>query len=208
MFRDCCGSQQQFFQRKLSAAAQRVIISRQGARNTGGQWTSQTQFRICLPVPHKHVACCRRGCGLPAIDGDKPAVGQPDQNETASADAGVRSVHNAEGQSGGHRGIYGVSSLLERLHRCIGRQRMDGRDDAAPAARQFPARLKQGSAKQSDSQACDHMTRKGGFHSHSCVRLTDSLEPEKIPAGLTGGDWKSESRFIASPKTSLPFPVV
>src|SRR2546427_13183647 len=42
---------------------------------------------------------------------------------------------------------------------------MDGRDDAAPAARQLPAGLKQGRAKQRDSQTCERMTRKGGFHS-------------------------------------------
>ncbi len=146
VFRNCCAGQQQFFQRKFSATAQGVIISRQRARHTSGQRTSQTQFRICLPVPHKHVGCCGRGCGLPAIDGDKPAVGQPDQNETASADAGVRSVHNAEGQSGGHRGINGVASILESFYCRIGSQRMDRRNDATPAVRQLPAGLNKRSA--------------------------------------------------------------
>ena len=167
MLRNFCGGQQQFFQRKFSVTAQRLIIGRQRAWHTGGQRPSQTQFRLGLAVPHIHVAGCSRGCGLATINGREPAVGQPNQHEAASADAGVLSVHDTEGQSGRHRGINGVASFPESFDCCIGRQRMHRRNHGAPALRQLTARLNQRSAQQRGTKAGEHMTGKGNFHSSS-----------------------------------------
>ena len=167
MLRNLCACQQQFLQRNSSVTAQRVIITRQCARHTGSQWTSQTQFRIGLAVPHEHVACRSPRCGLSTVNGDEPAVGQPNQHEAASADAGVLSVHDTEGQSGRHRGINGVASFPESFDCCIGRQRMHRRNHGAPALRQLTARLNQRSAQQRGTKAGEHMTGKGNFHSSS-----------------------------------------
>ncbi len=60
-----------------------------------------------------HVRAGRRRRRLPGVDGDRPAVGQPDQDEAAAADPGVVGIAHTEGEGGGDGCVDRIAARLE-----------------------------------------------------------------------------------------------
>ncbi len=62
-----------------------------------------------------HVARGRSRGLLPVVDEVRFAIGKPDEHEAAAAEVPRRRVGYGKRETGGHRGIHGISALLHDL---------------------------------------------------------------------------------------------
>ena len=82
-------------------------------------------------VADEQVARGGGGGGLASVDGKEFAVGAADEEKAAAAEAGVVTVHDAEGEGNGDGGVDGVAAAAQGVNARLGGERVDGGDDAA-----------------------------------------------------------------------------
>ena len=127
--------------RRLHHARQRqrapaLLHQREAGHQTGRRHRQRTQQRGAFrhAGPQVHVAARRGRRRLARIHREDRAVGEPEQDEGASADPGRERLADAEGEAGRDRGVHRIAAGLQHLDTGARRVRL-GRDDH-PAARE------------------------------------------------------------------------
>ena len=79
-----------------------------------------------MPRAQEHVPRRRGWGGLPAIQRHHLAVCPSQKQKAAAAEAGVMTVHHAQGQSGSHDGVHRVTAAVHGRQGRLSRERMHG----------------------------------------------------------------------------------
>jgi hypothetical protein len=106
-----------------------IRVGRQRAGHADGQSASLAEARVRLAVAYEHGASRGTGRRFPPVNRGEVSVGQPDYEKTSATNAGVKTIHNAQGQSGRNGGINGIAALAHGLERRVRRQWVNGDGD-------------------------------------------------------------------------------
>ena len=124
------------------------------------------------------------GRHLAEIEGDGLALGRAEDEKTASSDIAGRRMRHGEGESGGDRGVNGVSAVLQDVDPNLGGE-VVLRDDH-PFFRSDRHVLGDGVARDSESQRCDdgyffvamlHLVLLPWSERPDCTSVFDTVKP-------------------------------